>query len=84
MRICLEGGGPVSDIPGPAQSVCRLGQVQVPGDHGGVLRGAPIQEAPADILEAAHNVGKGGWLLRNGITGSVRGDAGRSAISHHI
>ena len=37
----LEGGGPVHDIPGPAQGVCRLGQVQVPVDIGGVRRGNP-------------------------------------------
>ena len=34
----LEGGGPVHDIPGPAQGVLRLGQVQTPGNPGGIRR----------------------------------------------
>ena len=56
----------------------------MPGDLGGVQRGPLIQEDPEDIMGVAHDGGKGGWLLRDGVPGSVRGDAARSAINHHI
>ena len=44
----------------------------------------PVQAAPTDVLEAAHNGLKGGWFLRYGVPGIVWGDAGRSNLSHHI
>ena len=41
----------------------------------------PLSEAaPIDVLEAAHDGRKGRWLLRDGVPGSARGDAGRSAL----
>ena len=44
----------------------------------------PIQAATTDVLEAANDGRNGGWLLRDGVPGSARGDAGRSALTHHI
>ena len=80
----LEGGVSVRDLPGPAQSILRLGQVQVPGDLGGRRRWPPIQADPPDILEAPHDGGEGGGLLLDIIPGSVRGGVGRSALPHHL
>ena len=35
-----------------------------------VQRGPPSQESPPDILEVAHNGGKGAWLLRDDVQGA--------------
>ena len=44
----------------------RIGQVQVPRDHGGIRFRAPIQEATPDLLEALHNGGESRRILRDG------------------
>ena len=80
----LEGGGPTCDISGPAQGVWRLGQVQVPGNLGGVGRGPLIQAAPPEVVEAVENGRKGGRILRDGVSVSTWSDTGRSALPHHI
>ena len=80
----LEIGGPVRDLPGHVQGVWRIGHVQVPGDIGGVRRGPPIPEATTDILEATNDGCKGEQLLQDFVPRSAWGDAGRSALPHHI
>ena len=80
----LEGGGTVRDIPGPAQGVWRLGQVQVPRNTGGIWCRSPGQETATDLLKAPHHGGAGGRVLRNGLSGGERGDTGRSDSPHHI
>ena len=80
----LDVGCPVPYLHVPAQGVLRLGQVQVHGYLGGVGRGPLSQVDPTEILEEAHNGGKYGWLLRDGVPVSARGDTGRSALPHHI
>ena len=80
----LEGGSPVRDLPGPSQGVLRLGQVQVPGYLGRLHHGPPIMSAPPDVLETVDAGGKGGRLLRDGVSGILWSDTGRSALLHHI
>ena len=56
----------------------------MPEDLRGVWRGTPIQAAPPDLLEAAHDGGKGRGLLQDVFPGSMRGDAGIYALPLHI
>ena len=63
----LEGGGTVRDIPGPAQGVWCLGQVQVPIDPGGLRCGIPSMPDTPDILEADEDGSEGGRVLWGGI-----------------
>ena len=59
----LEGGGPICDIPGTAQVVIRLGQVQVPRDLGRVRHGPPSLSDPSDVLSEIVNGGEGGGII---------------------
>ena len=45
-----EGGGPVRDLPGPAQGVWRLGQVQVPIDIGRLQDWTQSYTTPEDVM----------------------------------
>ena len=80
----LEGGSPVRDLLGPAQGVCRIGQVQVPQCHVGIRYGTPIMSDPLDILESAEDGGKGGRVLRSGVHRCSGSEAGRPIILHHF
>ena len=80
----LEVGGPVCDIPGPAQGVWLLGQVQVHLYPGRLRHGPPSLSAPPELLEEANYGGKGGRILRDGVSGIFQSDAGKPALPHHI
>ena len=60
-----EGGGPLRDLPGPDQSVRRLGQVQVPRDHKGLCRRPKRHEASDNLVAPPDHGGQSGRLLRN-------------------
>ena len=80
----LEGGVPLRDIPGPDQSVRRLGQIQVTGDPEGLRRRPKRLETNDKLLAPPDRGGQSGGLLWNGIQRGVRRDAGRPAVHHHI
>ena len=80
----LEGGVPVPDLPGPAQGVWRLGQVQVPGNPGGIRRRPQGQETTHNLLALTDHGGAGGWLLQDSVWGRERCDAGRPAVPHNF
>ena len=79
-----EGGGTLHDLPGPDQSVRRLGQVQVPGDPRGLRRRPKRQEASDDLLAPPDSGSQSGRLLRNGVRRGERRNTGRPAVPHHI
>ena len=56
----------------------------MPGDLGGAWCGPPIQAAPTDVLKAAHDGRKVGWLLQEGVPERVWGDVERSTLPYHI
>ena len=80
----LEGGGPLRDLPGPDQSVRRLGQVQVSGDPRGLRRRPKLQEASDYLLVPPDHGGQSGGLLRNGVQRGESRNAGRPAVPHNI
>ena len=82
--IDLEGGGPVTDIFGPAQGVCHLGQVQMPLNLRGIRRGTLIMPAPPDILGPAEDGGEGGRLIWVGVSGNQGRNAGGTYTPHHL
>ena len=53
-------------------------------DTGRLRRGPPSLLDTLHVLEAAADGGKGRWLLRGGVKRSLRSDARRSALPHHI
>ena len=59
----LEGGGPPCNLPGPAQSLRCLGQIQVPGYHGGLWCGVQGPSPPPAVLGESEDGGKGVRLL---------------------
>ena len=55
-----EGSGPPYDLPGPVQGIRCLGQAHVPGNPGGIWRGAQVPPPPLTILGEASDGGAGG------------------------
>ena len=73
-----EGGGSPCDLPGYAQSVQRLGQIQVTGDPGGIRSGPQVPLTPPKVLGATiYGGGVEGGLQRTLIRrerGVMQGD----------
>ena len=61
------------------QSDRRIGQVQVPGNLGGIRRRPQSQATPNKLLATPDHGGAGGCLLRDSVWGRERCDAGRPA-----
>ena len=59
----IEIGGPPCNLPGPAQGLKCLGQVQVNGYPGGLWRGAQGPSPPPTVLGEAEDCGEGGRVL---------------------
>ena len=80
----LEGGGSPCNIPGPAQGLQRLEQVQVPGYTGWMWRGARALcllrrywEWPKIVLQA-------GGFLQSTLPHIERYHPGRPTVAHHF
>ena len=58
----IGGGGPLRDLPGPDQILRRLGQVQVPGNPGGLRRRSKRQETTDKLLAPPEHGGQSGGV----------------------
>ena len=79
----MRGGTPCN-IPGPAQGIGHLGQVQVPGDPGGIWRGSQGSLPLPQVLGEAKDGGAHGRVLQRTPLRGERRDTGVPGFSHTI
>ena len=83
-RCGLEGGGPPYDLPGPAQGLQCLGQVQVTGYPGGLWHEAQGPSPPTAVLGKAEDGGASGRILRSNLPQRQRGYPGRPTVAQNF
>ena len=80
----IEGGGPPCNLPGPAQVLLCLQQVQVPGYPGGLWREAHGPLPPTTVLGEAKDGVEGGKVIWCTLPQRERGDPGRPTVAQHF
>ena len=79
-----EEGGTTRNLPGPAQGIQFLGQVQVPVYPGGIWHWAQGPTPPPQVLGAASDGGAGRRVLRRNLPQRERHETLRPTAAHHI
>ena len=79
-----EGGGPSHNLTWPAQDVRRLGQVQVPGDPGGIWCGFHGPPPPPHVLGETPDGGASEGVLQRTLIPRERCDVRGTTVAHHI
>ena len=79
-----EVGGPIRNLYGPVQGVCRLGKGQIPVDPGGIWSMAAGLPHPPHLLVQTYDGGLRRYILQRDISRLSGGDSWGTTLPDHF